>query len=169
MNTGQGRARSVHHTSARQPLTATVEPMTRWAGFDPAKLREARQSQHLTQDQVAERLGVTRHRMSEWENGQRIPQPASLRALADALRVPPHELSTVTDLNSATLKDLRYFAGLDVAEVAGRAEISTVLLLKLEAGQRTPKPELAEALARLYRVTTDELLAAHAHGGSGPE
>jgi transcriptional regulator with XRE-family HTH domain len=141
------------------PVTAATVIGVRWDRFDREKLRAERIKQDLTQAQLAERLGAERNRVSEWESGTRAPHPRTLRALADALRVAPHQLSTV-NLADATLKDLRYFAGLDVAEVAGLLGVSNDLVARLEAGSRNPTPGTIETLAALYRVTTTELKAA---------
>jgi transcriptional regulator with XRE-family HTH domain len=128
----------------------------RWNGFEGQRLLETRQAQHLSQDQLAKRLGHVRNRISEWETGQRIPTPPSLRALADALRVAPHELTNI-DPTNATLQDLRYFAGLSVSSVAAELSVTNDQIHKFEAGERKPTAEAIETLARLYRVTPTEL------------
>jgi predicted nucleotidyltransferase/DNA-binding XRE family transcriptional regulator len=61
----------------------------------PAVVRELRQSLNLTQEQFAQRIGVTYSTVNHWENGKRAPQPFLARRLLE-LRAeldPPHEIS----------------------------------------------------------------------------
>lgn len=45
-------------------------------------LKEHRTRSHMTQEFVAEHLGVSRHAVSKWENGTSDPSTANLLALA---------------------------------------------------------------------------------------
>ena len=49
------------------------------------RLSDARKNAHLTQDQLAERLDVSRQTVSKWEAGQAQPEAGRIAALADAL------------------------------------------------------------------------------------
>lgn len=49
----------------------------------PALLRELRQRLSLTQEQFAQRIGVTYSTVNHWENGKRAPQPFLLRRLRE--------------------------------------------------------------------------------------
>ncbi len=51
------------------------------------RLSDARKNAHLTQDQLAERLDVSRQTVSKWEAGQAQPEAGRIAALADALGV----------------------------------------------------------------------------------
>ena len=51
------------------------------------RLGDARKNAHLTQDQLAERLDVSRQTVSKWEAGQAQPEAGRIAALADALGV----------------------------------------------------------------------------------
>lgn len=51
-----------------------------------ARIKAARQAAG-TQTVVAERIGVTRNSLSQWENGHTYPSHANLRAFADATGV----------------------------------------------------------------------------------
>lgn len=55
-------------------------------------LREKRVSRGMTQELVAESLGVSRQAVSKWESGKTDPSTANLLALADLLDVPVEEL-----------------------------------------------------------------------------
>ena len=51
------------------------------------KLAEARKKQNLTQEQLAERLGVTRQAVSRWESGAAWPETDKLVRMAQLLEV----------------------------------------------------------------------------------
>lgn len=45
-------------------------------------LKELRQRHNMTQDQLAEKLAVTRQAVSRWENGESVPNPETLKQLS---------------------------------------------------------------------------------------
>lgn len=51
------------------------------------KLKEARLAAHLTQEQAAERLGVSRQTMSNWENSKTYPDIVSVIKMSDLYAV----------------------------------------------------------------------------------
>lgn len=51
------------------------------------KLAEARREKNLTQEQLAELLGVTRQSISRWEQNQAYPEMEKILRLADILNV----------------------------------------------------------------------------------
>ena len=55
-------------------------------------IRTERRRAGLSQDQLAERLHVTRQTISNWEGGKSLPDIESLKALAEALCVPIERL-----------------------------------------------------------------------------
>ncbi len=52
------------------------------------RLRALRKEQHMTQQQLADALGLAKSTISMYETGQREPDYATLEALAAALRAP---------------------------------------------------------------------------------
>lgn len=61
----------------------------------PARIRTLRRRLGLTQEQLAQRIGVTYSTVNHWENGKRVPQPflaTKLRQL-EAERAPPAHTS----------------------------------------------------------------------------
>ncbi|HHT72974.1 MAG TPA: helix-turn-helix domain-containing protein [Firmicutes bacterium] len=48
-----------------------------------ANLRYLRSKQRLTQEAVAERIGVTRQAVAKWENGESLPDIVNCQALAE--------------------------------------------------------------------------------------
>lgn len=55
-------------------------------------LKERRTQRHMTQEFVAEALGVTRQTVSKWENGSADPSTTNLLALAKLYGVAAEEL-----------------------------------------------------------------------------
>ena len=49
----------------------------------PALIKELRERLDLTQEQFAQRVGVTYSTVNHWENGKRTPQPYLVRRLLD--------------------------------------------------------------------------------------
>lgn len=54
----------------------------------PQKLKQCRNTQKLTQAEVADRLHVSRKTISGWENGRSYPDPNNLIQLSDIYHVP---------------------------------------------------------------------------------
>ena len=65
------------------------------------RIRTERKRAGLSQDQLAERLHVTRQTMSNWEGGNSQPDIESLTALAEALAVPIERLIYQGDHSSS--------------------------------------------------------------------
>lgn len=55
-------------------------------------LKELRTEHNMTQEFVAENLGVTRQAVSKWENGSSEPSTSNLIAIAKLYNIPPEEL-----------------------------------------------------------------------------
>jgi transcriptional regulator with XRE-family HTH domain len=55
-------------------------------------IRDARKGVGLTQHQLAQRVGVSRNAVSQWENGETEPARGHLTRLASALRIPIEQL-----------------------------------------------------------------------------
>ena len=49
----------------------------------PALIRELRQRLNLTQEQFAQRVGVTYSTVNHWENGKRVPLPFLAKRLVE--------------------------------------------------------------------------------------
>lgn len=56
------------------------------------QIRSAREAKNLSQEALAEHLGVSRQAVSKWENGTSEPSTTNLCALAKLYNVPPEEL-----------------------------------------------------------------------------
>ncbi len=49
----------------------------------PALIKDLRARLHLTQEQFAQKVGVTYSTVNNWENGKRIPLPFLIRRLIE--------------------------------------------------------------------------------------
>jgi transcriptional regulator with XRE-family HTH domain len=91
-------------------------------GFDPQRLRAAREAANLTRGALAEAAGVHVSSISEWEAGRQVPRVETVAALARALRIEPSALLEPIEGDALTLERLRATAGLSqqqTAEAAG--------------------------------------------------
>lgn len=61
--------------------------------LDYQKLKVLRQASGLSQNEVAEKLGITRQAISRWENGRSYPELDNLTILADLYQVTLDELT----------------------------------------------------------------------------
>jgi len=52
-------------------------------------IAEVRTLEHVTQGDLAERIGRTPAAISRWENGHTLPTAFDLRRISEALRMPP--------------------------------------------------------------------------------
>ena len=66
--------------------------MERFVEVDGARLRELRRRRMLSLRELEQRSGVAFDNINKLENEKRRAQPRTLRKLADALDVEPHEL-----------------------------------------------------------------------------
>ncbi|WP_203338515.1 helix-turn-helix domain-containing protein [Nocardioides limicola] len=145
------------------------------AGSPPSALRRLRRRTGLSQSQVAQRIGASRHSISTWERGQPPPLSA-LRRLANLYGVPVSTVARVAgvrppralDRRTWTPGDLhevlcavRQWAGLTQAEVAARLSCSTSAVRGWESARATPGTALRLRLERLYGLPAGALLTAY--------
>lgn len=57
-----------------------------------ANLKRIRKSENLSQDMLAEKLGVTRQAVSNWERGSSYPDLDMLVQISEALHIDPNDL-----------------------------------------------------------------------------
>ncbi len=60
-------------------------------------LKRLRRERMLTQQELADRVGVSLQSVQYWEAGARFPRPAQQRRLCEALEVAPSALLAVLD------------------------------------------------------------------------
>ena len=70
-------------------------------------ISELRKEKNMTQDQLAEKLGVTDKSISRWENGKTMPDLSMLTILSKELNVEISELLNGRRMNKEELEKLR--------------------------------------------------------------
>lgn len=73
-------------------LTPTATFIPQWTMAD--RLRKAREQTGLDQTEFADRLGITRQSVGNYESGRRTPRPLYLRAWSEATGVPACWIAT---------------------------------------------------------------------------
>ena len=58
----------------------------------PNKLAQLRQNAHLSQKQLAQKLGVSQASINYWENGQRTPSVKAAQKISDYFKMPISEI-----------------------------------------------------------------------------
>ena len=73
----------------QEPVTPQQKEIRKTLG---ETLKELRTERNMTQEFVAESLGVSRQAVSKWENGSSEPSTSNLIAIAKLYETPPEEL-----------------------------------------------------------------------------
>jgi DNA-binding XRE family transcriptional regulator len=60
--------------------------------FSKMTIKEAREKLGLTQEEVAERMGISQPLFANWESGGRKPKEETIQRIADALGIPRSDL-----------------------------------------------------------------------------
>lgn len=101
-----------------------------------SRFMDARRRINLTQEQLAEKLGIDKRNISKYENGHQIPRGETLIAIAKVFGVDPEEFSTG----------------------------QTTQLRKYLAEQRNNQPQLPKQVDLLYIQEWSKLKIGPAHG-----
>lgn len=71
-------------------------------------LASLRKSKNLSQEEIADRLGVSRQAISKWENGQALPETANIMKLCEILEVTPNELLGYEERKAQPVEQIPY-------------------------------------------------------------
>lgn len=135
----------------------------RLRGFDPDRLRAARISAQMTQEQLAIRAGVARSAITSWEAGKNAPDPRRARAIAQLLNIRISDLSALED-SAVRPADYRAWAGLTregLSEVTG---IGVTPLAEIERYLRRPNPDNTETISAALGIDAATYVAAWERG-----
>jgi transcriptional regulator with XRE-family HTH domain len=126
-------------------------------GWNPAKLRAARQQAELTQAEVAGLTGCDPSLIARWESDRGGPSTKHIRALVEALEV---EVADLVDVrrDELLLGDLRAWAGGTQTQV--KKDLRLHRISDIEAGALPLPQRVRVEMAALYGVDVDELAAA---------
>jgi transcriptional regulator with XRE-family HTH domain len=130
-------------------------------------LREWRERRRLTHDALASLLGTTRPNLIAYEKGRRRPSPPTVAALATALGIDPAQLA-VKPRADWTLEDLRAFSGWSKSDAAAALGVARATYDAMEAGRRTFRADLLDALADELGCRRREVRAAHRRSLTAP-
>ncbi len=83
-------------TSVRLGEVATGRP-AKWLGWVSRKIKSLRAAAGLTQEQLAQRSGLTQSHICRLENGEHSPTGLTLEKIAQALGVPTSTLDSSSD------------------------------------------------------------------------
>ena len=95
------------------------------------KLQELRKSKGLTQEELAEKLFVSRTAVSKWESGRGYPSIDSLKEISRYFSVTIDELICPEEILSAAEEEKQAFAGRTLAFICNTLDLLTALLLFL--------------------------------------
>ena len=95
------------------------------------KLQELRRREEMTQEELANKLYVSRTAISKWESGRGYPNIESLKAIAKLFSVTVDELLSSEEILTVAEEDGNYKASRTRGFVIGLLDISAVLLLIL--------------------------------------
>ena len=101
------------------------------------KLQQLRKQKELTQEQLAEKLYVSRAAVSKWESGRGYPNLDSLKDIAEFFGISVDELLSGRELLDAAKAEKRQALGRLSGLIFGALDVWTVVLLFLPLfGQR---------------------------------
>ena len=95
------------------------------------KLQELRKGKGLTQEELAEKLFVSRAAVSKWESGRGYPSIDSLKEISRYFSVTIDELICPEEIISAAEEEKQAFAGRTISFISNTLDLLTVLMLFL--------------------------------------
>ena len=138
------------------------------------KLQQLRKSAELTQDEFAERIGVSRQAISKWESGASYPDLKNLQTICDYFNCSPDSLlNDERSINEepidpsytfdptgigSRIRTIRGTCGIGQEHFAELLEVSRQSVSKWENGAALPKIELLLSIMRVLETNLYELL-----------
>ena len=116
------------------------------------KLQELRKSKGLTQEELAEKLFVSRTAISKWESGRGYPSIDSLKAISRFFSVTIDDLICPEEIISAAEEEKQAFAGRTISFISNTLDLLTVLMLFLPVFGNGEASPMAVSLFRLTGV-----------------
>ena len=111
------------------------------------RIKEARKLARLTQQELADKVGISYQQLSQYERGVRNPKNETIKRIADALEVGEHTLSPGRYGISDKIKNLRIYRGFTQEELSKKAGVPLQCVMDYELGVRMPDAETLEKLA----------------------
>ena len=136
------------------------------------QIRERRQQLGLSQDELAQRLYVTRVTISHWETGRTLPDVQSMLLLANLFGTTIDEMlrGDVDEMREMVEKDERRKRAFAIALVAVEVAVIAVLVLIEVVGRDYVQPVLRLLLAALVLVpSVASFVSRHGEGSRSVE
>ena len=159
------------HVGVKELIEVTVdEPKYIISIAFPERLKELRKENHLTQVEMAIKLGTSQPAYQVWEAGRREPNLESLKKLAKVLNTSPNYLLGYNQTESIAkaipqenafperLKELRKMANLTQIEIAEALNISQPAYVEWEKGRTQPTLDKVPLIAKVLNASIDYLL-----------
>ena len=130
--------------------------------FDHGALKRWRIERELTQAELAREIGLAREiSISDWER-TKTPTLATVKKLAEVLRVPINDLLVPAEDDQRDLRRLRIEAGLDVGQAAEQLEMLKATYSSWEEKKVVALIEKAdvERIATVFNVTVETAVKA---------
>lgn len=133
-------------------------------------LKEARKLSGLSQQAIADKLGISNQAYSRWETGKFEPNLESLKKLAKVLNTSPNYLLGYNQTESIAkaipqentfpkrLKELRKLANLTQVEMAEALNVSQPAYVDWEKGRTQPTLDKVPLIAKVLNTSIDYLL-----------
>ena len=116
------------------------------------KLQELRKGKGLTQEELAEKLFVSRAAVSKWESGRGYPSIDSLKEISRYCSVTIDELICPEEIISVAEEEKQAFAGRTISFISNTLDLLTVLMLFLPVFGNGEASPMAVSLFRLTGV-----------------
>lgn len=121
-----------------------------------ARIREKRKEQRLTQQELADKAGVSLKTIQRWENGERSPRADEMNRLAEALKVSPGYFLDGADDNLALPEGITERKNTNMT----RERNTNMAVITLDGGRRVEAPATPEGYAFLKEVFAMSLAGA---------
>ena len=130
--------------------------------FDAFAMRRNRVATGLTQQQLADIIGVSQGAVAGWENGTRTPSPSRLRSIARVCEVSLEQLlkPRQSQASPPQLAARREELGRGVEETADRLGISVDIFARVEDGELLPQLASIDQWAAAYSMAISEFRTA---------
>lgn len=119
------------------------------------RIKQIRKDKGLTQDELAQKLGISRAAMGQFEKESSHPRAGTLQKIADALGVPVYEFS----LNEGErIKMIRESRGLSQKELGDKTGLTSTQIAQIEDLSLRPSNHLIFRLATALNVQYSALV-----------
>ena len=122
---------------------------------------QARIKKGITQEQLANMIGVDKRQISAWELGRFMPSVSTLQRIADALDMDLVELvkAQPDKKKCSPIALIRREKGMSQGQLAKAVGVSQGLISTYETGANTPGPEVLQAIANALGVQVSDISA----------